>query len=180
MAVNMSALQIPSLSGGTGNNQVTYSGFNEDEFDNNLLNLFQQISGSGGGLVGNLLTGGALSAGATLLSGIGDLIGGPSKQEKGANRIFNLAQNRLGQSVFDPSLVLSKIMASMRPQMTKQAEQITRRLGLDAGVAAGELANINFPTLLRLGAELDIQNRQLSSARDLSLLQIMNQANLSR
>jgi len=111
---------MPSPNLSTVPSQEFMSGFqlSQGQQQDPMMNMFAKLM-QPQNIMSNLLTGGALSAGTTLLSGLAGLARGKTEQQKRAESVFNLAQNRLGQNVFDPTQVLSKISASMRPEMTK-------------------------------------------------------------
>ena len=91
-------------------------------------------------------------------------------------KVFGLAQNRLGQSVLDPSQFLAQYMQSLAPQFSQQAESINRRLGLDSGVAQGELARGQQSTLSGILADLTRFNAQATANQDLGLLNLMTRS----
>lgn len=125
-----------------------------------LQSLIAQLSGgsapNSGGLLGKLgAIGGAIGpigmgAGA-LLTGLSGLFGGKSQMEKMQEEgmrasldrrksIFSMLQNRYGQSDASPSQYLSQFEQMQAPGRNRQASMLDSRLGLDSGVAAGELA----------------------------------------
>lgn len=140
----------------------------------------QQPSAGGGGswltnmnpLVGSSL----LNMAGGLAGGLAGLFRGKSDSQKRSGQVFGLAQNRLGQSVLDPQQYLAQYMRSLAPKFNKQAEGIGKRLGLDAGVAQGEMARSQQSTLSGLLANLSKFNAQMSTQRDMNLLQIMQGA----
>jgi hypothetical protein len=120
---------------------------------------------------------GPLAQGAgAIIGGIGGLLSGPSESQKKARSVYGLAQNRLGQSVLDPSQYLAQYMRALAPQFNQQAEGINKRLGLDSGMAQGALAQGQQSTLSGILADLGKFNAQATANRDMGLLQLMLQA----
>ena len=149
--------------------------------DNN--DAFQQllsVLGSNKGLfgLGDAATGGLLSFGSAALGGIGGLLMGESEGEKRSKKVFNLAQNRLGQDVLDPSQYLSEFMRATAETRNQQAEGINRRLNLDSGVAQGALGDNLQGPLAQFMLNAKMQNDMLKGQNDNMLLQLM--AGLSR
>lgn len=140
-------------------------------------NFLSSLLGGAGGAVApfNPLLGAGISFGSSLLSGLGGLLSGPSTSQKNARRVSGLIQNQLGQSVLDPDQVFGQIQSSLAPQFNRQAEGVNRRLGLDSGVAQGELARFQQSTLSGILAQLNQFNAQATSNRDVSLLQLLTQ-----
>lgn len=112
-------------------------------------------------------------AGGALFGGLADLIGGPSQGEKDLEKVFSLAQNRMGQSVIDPSQYLAQYMRALAPQFNQQAEGINRRLDLDSGAAQGELARGQQSVLSGILADLSKFNAQATMNQDMGLLNLM-------
>ena len=100
----------------------------------------------------------ATAAGGSLLGGLAGLLAGPSESQKRSRDIFNLAQNRLGQSVLDPTQYLAQYSQSLAPMFNRQAEGINRRLGLDSGAAQSALARSQQSTLSGILADLTKTN----------------------
>lgn len=113
--------------------------------------------------------------GGQALGGLAGLIAGPSESQKRARTTFDLAQNRLGQSVLDPSQYLAQYMQSMAPRFGQQAERIGSRLGLDSGLAQKALAGQQQSVLSGIMADLMRFNAQATAQQDLGLLQLMGQ-----
>lgn len=134
--------------GGQGSN-AGFGGGGGTDFNDLLKLLGQSQGGKSQGLfgLGDVGTGGLFSAGGALFGGLADLLGGKSDAEKRSTETFDLARNRLGQSPFDPDQYLAELQRSLGPQFNQQAEGINRRLGLDSGVAQGELARGQQSTL---------------------------------
>lgn len=148
---------------------------------NALQELMNALGASGGAFgLGAGPTGALFTAGSSLLSGIGDLIGGPSKSEKGANEIYNLAKNRLGQSVIDPDQYLSEYMRASRDRINAYGERLNRKFGLDSGTAQSDLfANMEGGIAqFMLGAKQ--QADVLKSQNDNALLALMANVNSMR
>ena len=130
---------------------------------------------AGGTALGDLATGGLFSAGSNLLGGLAGLLQGPTDQERRQEKVFNLAQNRLGQDVFDPSQFFSEFQRNIAPEVGRNAELINKRLGLDSGAAQAELFGRANEQLGQGLFDLRLQNEQLKSSRDNSLLALMAQ-----
>jgi len=138
-----------------------------------------QQSGGGGNWLSNmnpLLGSSLLNMGGSLLGGLAGLFRGPSQSQKSSRQVFNLAQNRLGQSVMDPQQYLAQYMRSLAPKFNQQAEGVSKRLGLDSGVAQGEMMRFQQPMLSGLLADLNKFNAQMSTQRDMDLFNIMSQS----
>lgn len=86
-----------------------------------------------------------------LVSTLGGLLAGPSQLEKAQldslrssearkKESFSAIQNRLGQSPNDPSQYLAQFQRSQAGRRNSLASGLDARLGLDSGVAAGDLA----------------------------------------
>ena len=111
--------------------------------------------------------------GGSLLGGLSNLLSGPSQAQRSARSVFNLAQNRLGQSVLDPSQYLAQYMQALAPRFTQQSERIGSRLGLDSGLAQKALAGQQQSTLSGVLADLEKFNAQATANQDMGLLQLM-------
>jgi hypothetical protein len=118
----------------------------------------------------------ASAFGGELLGGLAGLFAGPTESQKSSRKVFNLAQNRLGQSVLDPTQYLAQYMQSLAPQFNRQAEGINRRLGLDSGLAEQILASTQQSTLSGILADLTRFNAQATANQDLGLMRLMMQA----
>lgn len=123
------------------------------------------------GPVNPFITAGANAVGG-LLGGLAGLFRGPSESQKRSRAIGDLALNRLGQSVLDPSQFLAQYAQSLAPQFNQQAESINRRLGLDSGLAQGALARHQQSTLSGILADLTRFNAQATAQQDLGLLNL--------
>lgn len=184
-----------NISGGFGENVVfgrgnqPKTGLGGSQFGGNLFggadsaNALQKLLsqfGGGGGLfgLGDAATGGLFTAGSALLGGIGGLLGGKSEEEKRTEKVFNLAQNRLGQDVFDPQQLVAEFERANFDRNNLMAENINRTLGLDTGVGQGALANQRQSQLAQFVLDAKVQNDVLKSRNDNMLLQLM--AGLSR
>jgi len=123
--------------------------------------------------LGDLATGGLMGFGSSLLGGLGGLLAGKSDAEKRSEKTFNLAQNRLGQDVLQPEQYLAEYMRAAAPKFNAQAEGINRRLGLDSGVAQGEMAHSMQSDIASFMLNAKMQNDQMKSQRDNMLLSLM-------
>ena len=123
-------------------------------------------------------TGIGLNIGGRVLEGIGGLIGGKSDAEKRSEKVFNLAENRLGQNVIDPSQYLAEYMRSMAPQFNRDAAGVSARLGLDSGLAQQELASGRQSQISDFFFKGKMLNDQLKAQQDNMLMSLM--AQLSR
>lgn len=153
-------------------------GLFETEYQN-YGNTSPASNGGGGNWLTNmnpLIGSSLLQTGGSLLGGLAGLFRGPTQAQKSARSVFSLAQNRLGQSVLDPQQYLAQYMQSLAPKFNRQAEGVGKRLGLDSGVAQGEMMRFQQPMQAGILADLNIQNAQLSAQRDMSLLATMMHA----
>jgi len=150
----------------------------------NPLAQSQGGGSSGGGLMG--LLGGlggstgfwpamGLQAGGNLLGGLAGLFRGKSDSQKSSQSVFNLAQNRLGQSVLDPKQYLAEYMRSMVPTFNRDAGMASQRLGLDSGAAWGEM--MRNQQAVKSGGLADIMkfNSAATMGQDMNLLRLMGQ-----
>lgn len=138
-----------------------------------LTDIMQMFGGGGGA---PWWAGPAGMAGGALFGGIADLLGGKSQGEKDLEKVFSLAQNRMGQSVMEPTQYLAQYMRALAPQFNRQAEGINRRLGLESGAAQGELARGQQSVLSGILADLSKFNAQMTMNQDLGLLNMMMQS----
>lgn len=102
--------------------------------------LEQYLKLLGGG--GNPLTGAAISAGEALLGQLASLLGGPSAGEKRKRETYGMAKGGLNKNMLDPQGMVQDVFNMMRPEMNRKAGDVNKRLGLDAGVAQGEMMNM--------------------------------------
>lgn len=121
----------------------------------------------------NPLMSAGIGAGTELLKGLAGLIGGPSAGEKRSRKVFNMAQNRMGQSVLNPDQYLADFMRTIAPQINNEATTLSRRVGLDSGVARGALFDRAATPLAEFMMNARKQNDILTSQRDDMLLQLM-------
>ena len=135
------------------------------------------LMGKSGGIFGlsNPLSMGLLMGGSALFSGLSSLIGGKSSGEKRREEVFNLAKNRLNQPVADPEQYVSQFRAARAPEQARSAEQINRRLGLDVGVAQGELATGQMQELARFLLGARMRAAEMKSQKENFLLSLMGQ-----
>ena len=108
-----------------------------------------------------------------LLGGLGSLLAGKSEGEKRQEKVFNLAENRLGQDVMDPNQFMADIQREFAPQVKRRGEQMEKRLGLDVGVASGELFSEMFEAMSSRMLGLKASAAQAKASRDAQLLGIM-------
>lgn len=139
------------------------------------LSALLKALGGGGGLAGLGLTGpGALlGLGGGVASGLAGLLRGKSSSQKSARKTFNLAQNRLGQNVIQPEQYLADFTRAMLPSWNKESAAITKRLGLDSGVAQGALAESRQSSIAEFMFKAKMMNDQLKSQSDNALLALM-------
>jgi len=155
---------------GAGTNRNTGQTTTDDSFAA-LMNLFGNNKGLFG--LGDLGTMGLFSFGGSLLSGLGSLLAGESPGEKRTKETYGLARNRLGQSVIEPEQYLADFYRTATPRIKRQGETIERRLGLDVGVAQGELWSSANEMLADFLLQAKMQADILKSQRDTQLLQLM-------
>lgn len=130
-------------------------------------------AGASAAMMANPWLGAAIGFGVPLLQGLAGLVQGESWQSKNKKQVFKLMQNRLGQSVLDPSQYMNDMQRAMAPKLNRQGEAINKRLGLDSGVAQGELAyQASFP-LMEYFAQAKMMDAQMRTQRDMALLQSM-------
>jgi len=122
---------------------------------------------------GNPLLAAGIFGGGQLLSGLGSLIGGPSRSQKLSRNLFSSAQGQLGQQVFNPFSFLGNIQAAMRPQLQRQAQGLSNRLGISSPLAQAGLAQLNSSTFADILNKLQLQSVQLQTQRDIALRRIM-------
>ena len=161
-----------NYSGGSGlNTRGNMAGYDS------LLAILEQYGGgkSGGGLfgLGDMGTGMLMQFGGNLLQGFAGLLTGKSQPQKNAQKTFNLAQNRLGQDVIDPSQYLAEYMRTILPVMNKEAESLQKSVGLDSGVAQMSLANERESMLSKFLLQAKMQNDQWKMQNDNALLSLM-------
>jgi len=137
---------------------------------------FQAPGTSGGGGLSDLMQSALLQGGGGLAMGLVNLLRGPTTAQKSSQKVFNLAQNRLGQSVMDPNQYLAQYNRALRPQFTQQAEGIGKRLGFESGQGWGEMAKNQQSTLAQIYAEILKFNAGTMANRDSSLLGVMSNA----
>ena len=143
--------------------------------------------------LGDVATGGLFTAGGSLLGGLAGLFRGKSdleqlqedmlRQQMAAagqgsrmrQSAFNLAQNRLGQSVLEPEQYLADYMRSLTPTFNRQAEAVNKRLGLDSGVAQGELARSREFKIADWFWQMKAEGDRLRAVQDNSLIALMAQ-----
>jgi hypothetical protein len=111
--------------------------------------------------------------GSTLLGGLGSLLGGKSDAEKRSEKVFGMAQNRMGQNVLDPEQYMADYYRAMAPQFGRSAQRAETRLGLDSGAATSDLMyNMQAP-LAQFMLNAKMENDKLKSQNDNMLMQIM-------
>lgn len=115
-----------------------------------------------------------LNLGGDLLGGLTSWLGG-SGQRARKKEVYNLAKNRIGQSVLDPQQYLADYYRSMSPQFNQRANAVNQRLGLDSGVAQAEIGSSMESSLASFLLQAKQQNDILKSQRDDQLLQLMAQ-----
>jgi len=157
----------PSLSGGSMGGGGSSGGIDIKSF----MDMLSNNKGLFG--LGDLATGGLLGMGSSLLVVLGGLLACKSDGEKRTEKTFNLAENRLGQDVLQPEQYLAEYMRAAAPKFNAQAEGINRRLGLDSGVAQGEMAHSMQSDLASFMLNAKMQNDQMKSQRDNMLLSLM-------
>lgn len=123
----------------------------------------------------NPLVSAGISAGGALLGGLAGLFKGESWGDKQAKNLYNMAQNRMGQSVLQPEQYLAEYMRSQAPRWNQQGEAIGRRLNLDSGVAQGEMINAQQPTIANFMLQAKQRGDELKFQNDNMLLSLMAQ-----
>ena len=125
--------------------------------------------------LGDMATGGLLSMGSTALSGIASLIGGDSKAQKGAQNVYNLAKNRLGQNVLDPNQYMADYQRASRDRNQAVGSRLDKQFGLDSGVGASSMAYQMESPLAEFFLNMKTKNDQLKAQNDNALMSIMAQ-----
>ena len=124
-------------------------------FESQYLDLMKKA-------VPNPLLNAGLSFGTSLLGGVAGLLQGPSEEEKylqerrrRGTEAFSLIKNRLAQTGNEPEQYLAQFMRATQEQRSREAEGINSRLGLDSGVAQGEMLKNTWNSFLNysLGAQ---------------------------
>jgi len=108
-----------------------------------------------------------------IMGGLGKLIGGKSEQEKRRGKVFGMAESKLGQEVFDPNQFMADIQRQLAPQVKRRGEIMEKQLGLDVGVAQGELFSELFEAMSSKMIGLKTTAAQAKASRDAQLLSIM-------
>jgi hypothetical protein len=121
----------------------------------------------------NPWTGAAYAGASALFGGLSSLLGGESDAEKRAKQTYNLAKNRLGQDVLDPTQYLADYKRSMVTDINATANSMAKRLNLDSGVAQGGIQEMIQPTLAKFMLEAQMQNDVMKSQNDNMLMQLM-------
>ncbi|GAG41852.1 unnamed protein product, partial [marine sediment metagenome] len=103
----------------------------------------------------------------------GKLFGGKSEQEKRRGKVFGLAESKLGEEVFDPNQFMADIQRQLAPQVKRRGEKMEKQLGLDVGVAQGELFSELFEAMSSKMIGLKTTAAQAKASRDAQLLSIM-------
>jgi len=137
-----------------------------------LDNLMKLLSMGGSGFNPTDM---AVGFGGQLLGGLGNLLRGRTDAQKNSKKVFDLAQNRLGQSVIEPEQFLAEYMRSMLPDWNNSAQALEKRLGLDSGVASGGLAMGRESDIAKFMLNAKLQDAQLKSRSDNMLLSLMGQ-----
>ena len=138
-----------------------------------FMSMMQALGGKGLFGLGDMATGGLFGFAGNLLGGLGGLLGGKSDAEKRADQVYSMAKNRIGQNVLNPDQYLADYLRAAAPRMNMQAQGMERRLGLDSGVAQGEMAyNMEAP-LAQFMLQAKQQNDMLKNQNDNNLMSIM-------
>jgi len=163
---------------GYGGDRGSNTGFRTGQEDDtmSMLERLLNMSGKGGGLfgMGSAAAGGLLGFGGALFKGLSGLLGGKSDAEKRAEKVFNLAQNRLKQpDVIKPESYLPFAQRAMAPRMAKLAKIINKRGMLDTGVGQGELASAQITGLSEFLLNLRQRADELKSQKENFMLSLM-------
>lgn len=121
---------------------------------------------------GNPLLAAGIFGGSQLLSGLGGLIGGPSRGQKANRGLFANFQQQLGQpppDFLNINRVFGDLQTSLRPQMQAQAQGLSNRLGISSPLAQAGLAQSTASSFAGLRAQLQ---------RQLAQMQLQNRFNL--
>lgn len=144
---------------------------------NNSLAELLSLLGNNKGLfgLGDVATGGLLSMGSTALGGIASLLGGKSDSQKSAQNVYNLAKNRIGQNVLDPSQYMADYQRASRDRNQAIGSRLDKQFGLDSGVGASSMAYQMEAPLAEFFLNMKTQNDKLKAQNDNALMAIMAQ-----
>ncbi len=124
----------------------------------------------------NPLLNAGLSFGTSMLGGLAGLFAGDTEEEKllkdqrkRGTEIYSLLKNRYAQTGNEPEQYLAQFMRATQEQRAREAEGVNTRLGLDSGVAQGEMLKNAWNSFLNysLGAQ------ERGTARKDNLLSLM-------
>lgn len=132
--------------------------------------------GGFGGFLASAGGGAAITGLSSLLGGFAGLIGGPSESQKRSRSVFDLIQNRIGQSQFDPNLSLSKLMLALQPGFNRADQIAGKGAGFDSGVVTGAGARERQSTLAQILASFQLPAANLNARTGLGNLSLLTQS----
>ena len=112
---------------------------------------------------------------SALLGGLGGLLKGKSEGEKARESLRKLIQNRMGQKAIDPQQFYGGVMKQLAPRIKRRGEIIEKRLGLDTGVAQGELFGQFFEDVQSKMFDLQQWAAQINAQQEMQRLQMLSQ-----
>jgi hypothetical protein len=139
----------------------------------------------GGGLGGRLGGGGlgllagsnpylalASAFGGPLLSGLGSLIGGPSRSQKANRGLLRQFQGQLNApppDFLNINRVFQDLQFGLRPEISRQAQNLSSRLGSSSPLAQAGLAQLTASSMANIRGGLQQQLAQLQLQNLMSL-----------
>ena len=123
-------------------------------------------------------------------TGLGIVTGGANVLAQLAGRLFDTRdperikrliaylQQRMGRDVIsggEQRNISNRLYYSRMPEFNRMGESVNQRLGLDSGLAQGELARGMQSQRFGFDADLAMKNRELTSQRDLGYSNILAQ-----
>ena len=120
---------------------------------------------------------GIVTGGANLLAQLAGKLFDSSDPER-IKRLIAYLQQRMGRDVIsgnEQSSISNRLYMSRMPEFNRMGEGINRRLGLDSGLAQGELARGMQSQRFGFDADLAMKNKELTANRDLNYTNILAQ-----
>jgi len=114
----------------------------------------------------------ASAVGGPLLQGFGRLIGGPSGAQRRSRALFNQFQGQLNApppDFLNINRVFQDLQLGLRPEFSRQAQGLSRRLGISSPLAQAGLAQLRSSSLANVRGGLQQQLAQLQLQNLMSL-----------
>jgi hypothetical protein len=137
------------------------------------------LGGQGGGLGGlgalgatNPYLAAAMAFGPPLLQGLGSLIGGPSRSQRANRALLGQFQGQLNApppDFLNINRVFQDLQAGLRPEFSRQAQNLSSRLGISSPLAQAGLAQLTSSSLANIRGGLQQQLAQLQLQNLMSL-----------